>query len=94
MEIFAELRRRFGRGEAACLALAVVNDWAVASDEGRWFRREVETRVGAQRLVGTVELFLQAIRAGLLTVEQADADKATLGARRFKMGFKSFGDLI
>ena len=35
-----------------------------------------------------------AIQAGLLTVEEADADKATLERRRFKMPFGSFADVV
>jgi hypothetical protein len=34
------------------------------------------------------------IRAGLLTVEEADQDKAVLEQHRFKMAFESFRDLV
>jgi predicted nucleic acid-binding protein len=91
--VFAQLARRFGRGESACLAMAEVKGWALATDEGRRFRREAEARLGARRVLGTVELFVAAIRAGRLTVAGADADKATLAGRRFRMPFASFGDI-
>lgn len=92
--LFAGLTVHLGRGEAACLALAVEKGWVVASDEKRRFRREAEARIGKNRLLGTAELFVLAIRAGVLTVEEADADKVLLEARRFKMNFASFRDLV
>lgn len=92
--LYAELTERLGRGEAACLALAVEHGWIVASDEKKRFRREAEKRIGKGRIIGTAGLFVTAIHAGLLTVEEADADKAVLEAQRFRMGFRSFRDLV
>ena len=66
----------------------------LASDEKKRFRHEAEKRIGKQRIVGTSDLFVIAIHAGLMTVEQADSDKAVLEARRFKMGFGSFRELF
>lgn len=88
--LFSELIVHIGRGEAACIALAVKNGWSIASDERRRFRREATAHVGETRILGTPELYVMAIRAGLLTVEQADADKLVLERRRFKMAFGSF----
>ena len=92
--LFADLTTRLGRGEAACLVLAEKNGWAVASDERRRFRREAVHRIGEERLIGTVDLYVRAIRANLLTFEEADADKAILEKKRFKMPFRSFRDKI
>ncbi len=94
LTLFTELILHLGRGESACLALAVTNGWLVASDEKRRFRREAEDRLGKDRIVGTADLFVLAIRAGLVTIEEADADKALLEQQRFTMGFKSFRDLV
>ena len=94
VELFAELSERLGRGESACLAIAVEKGWMVASDEKRRFRREAWARIGPDRLLGTPELLALAIQAGLLTIEEADGDKAILETRRFKMGFASFRDLV
>jgi len=80
--IFTELIDHIGRGEAACIAVAAKRGWNIASDEKRRFRREAETRLGANRILGTVDVFVLAIEAGLLTVEQADADKLVLENRR------------
>jgi predicted nucleic acid-binding protein len=83
-----------GAGEAASLALAVQMGWAVASDEKRAFRREALARLGPGRILTTPGLYVLAIRAGLLSVAEAGADKARLDACKFRMGFSSFGDLI
>lgn len=92
--LFTELIGHIDRGEAACLTLAIERGWCVASDEQRRFRREAERRIGAGRIMGTKDLYLLAIRAGLLTVEQADEDKAVLERHRFKMDFESFRHIV
>jgi predicted nucleic acid-binding protein len=94
LTLFAELVAHLDRGEAACLALAVTRGWMVASDERRRFRREAETRLGAGSILRTQDLFVLAIRESLITIEQADADKAVLEQRRFKMSFASFRELV
>jgi predicted nucleic acid-binding protein len=92
--LFAELRHLMGAGEAASLALAVHRGWAVASDEKRAFRREALARLGPGRILTAPGLYRVAIRAGLLSVADADADKARLEVRKFKMGFSSCGNLV
>ena len=94
IDFFAELITHLGRGEAACLVLAVRHGWTVASDEKRRFRREAVQRIGSDRVIGTADLYVLAIRAGLITIEEADVDKATLEARRFRMPFRSFHEKI
>lgn len=92
--LFAKLTERLGHGEAACLVLAVRNGWMVASDEKGRFRREAVSRIGGERLIGTVDLYIRAIRAGLVTVDEADADKATLEGKFFLMSFGSFREMV
>ena len=92
--LFGELRRLMGAGEAASLALAVSNGWAIASDEKKAFRREALARLGSGRILTTPGLYVLTIRAGMLSVEEADADKVRLEACRFKMEFSSFRDLV
>ena len=92
--LFAELRHLMGAGEAASLALAIHRGWAVASDEKRAFRREALARLGPGRILTTPGLYVVAIRAGLLSVAEADADKARIETWKFIMGFLSFGDPI
>jgi len=90
IELYASLRATLGSGEAACLAMVVTAGWMIASDERRLFRRQVVARLGEDRLMTTVRLYVLAINAGLLSVEQADQDKDELERRRFKTGVASF----
>ena len=92
--VFADLIVHLGRGEAACIAIAAHEGWHIASDEKKRFLREVEARVGAGRIITTVDVFVLAIAAGLLTVDEADADKRTLEGKRFKVPFASFRSLV
>lgn len=93
LEAFADLLRVIDRGEAASLAWAVVEGAAIACDD-RKGRREAIARLGAGNILTTPGLLLVAIREGLLTIDEADAMKATLEARRFAMTFRSFREWI
>jgi predicted nucleic acid-binding protein len=94
LELFVELRRIMGAGEASCLALAKGNGWIVASDEKGAFRREASRLVGTAGIITTVDIYVLSIHAGLLTVAQADAAKAILAANRFALPFGSFEELV
>jgi predicted nucleic acid-binding protein len=91
---YTELRQMVGRGEASCLVLAESRRWLIASDEKRRFRREVLARLGPGRIVTTPGLFVLVIRAGAISVEEADHAKAILDRNRFRMGFKSFREVL
>lgn len=91
---YAELRRTLGRGEAACIVLAARHGWRVASDEKGKFQREMIARLGSGRLVNTAGLFVTGIRAGLISVEVADAAKSILEQHRFRLPFQSFREVI
>ncbi len=90
----AELTTRLGRGEAACLVLAVKHGWLIASDEKGRFRREAVERIGEENLIGTPDLFIRAINSDLITVEEADAAKLELERQRFRMTFRSFRERV
>jgi len=92
--LFAELRRQMGTGEAATLALASQRGWAIASDEKKAFRRQALARLGRGNILTTPGIYVAAIEAGLLSVEEADRDKAKLEAQRFTMSFPSFRELL
>jgi predicted nucleic acid-binding protein len=94
LELFVELSRILGAGESACLALSVKRGWIVASDEKRVFLREAQARLGTGRVLNTPGLYVLWIRAGVLSVTDADAAKAVLEANRFRMAFASFRDVI
>ena len=89
-----ELRRHMDRGEAVALAVASHRGWWIATDEGRKTRRMVIEEVGAQRLLTTPAILLACIRAGVLSVADADAIKLELEKHRFRMAFISFADLL
>ena len=82
-----------GRGEAACLALAVSKGWMVASDERRRLRRELVERIGAARMVDRASLLRHAISIDCVSVAEADGFEAVQETRRFVMPFASFADL-
>lgn len=94
LTVFTELIEHIGRGEAACIAIAAKEGWSIASDEKKRFLREATARVGAGHVLTTVDVFVLAIKTGLLTVEDADADKVTLEGIRFKMSFASFQEIV
>jgi hypothetical protein len=74
--------------------LAQTKNWYIASDEKRVFRREALARLGEGRILTTAGLLVLAIRANLLTVEQADQIKLVLETKRFRMAFGSFRDIV
>lgn len=94
LEKFAAFTSSLGKGESACLAMAEHRGWMIASDEGGAFLRDANEKLGAGRLINTPGLLLMAIRAGVITVEQADQAKAVLERHRFRVKFRSFRDLL
>jgi predicted nucleic acid-binding protein len=94
LSIYTELRGRFGVGESACLSMAQARNWLIATDERRAFRQEVLRRLGAGRLLNTPGIILLAIKAGSLSVEDADEAKRQLENKRFRMKFGSFRELL
>ena len=94
LRAFTELADLMGMGEASCIALAESRGWMVASDEQKRFRRIAEERLGPDRIITTPDIYLAAIDAGVVTVEEADEDKKELEKHRFKMGFESFTEFF
>lgn len=92
--VFAGLSNRLGLGESACLAIAQTRGWHVACDEKRIFLREAKQRLGDARIINTPGVYVSFIRAGLLTVEEADEAKAILEQHRFRIALASFRDLL
>jgi predicted nucleic acid-binding protein len=91
---FAELTQILGAGEAACLAVAENHDWLVACDERRLFLREARRRLGDDRILNTAGLYVLWIRAGIVSVAEADLAKGILESHRFRLAFNSFRDVI
>ncbi len=94
LSLYADLLQILGSGESACLALATCRGWLIACDERRVFLREARNRLLDGRILNTAGLYLLWIRAGMLSVGDADTAKEVLESRRFKFAFRSFGDLV
>jgi len=94
LSLYADLLQILGSGESACLALATCRGWLIACDERGVFLREARNRLGDGRILNTAGLYLLWIRAGTLSVGDADRAKEVLESRRFKFAFRSFGDLV
>lgn len=94
LAIFAEMTQTLGSGESSCLALATCRGWLIACDEKRVFLRQARSLLGEGRILNTPGLYVIWVRSGLLSIEEADAAKATLEANRFKMAFSSFRDVV
>jgi predicted nucleic acid-binding protein len=94
LTFFADLTSRLGLGESACLASAQSRGWFVACDEKRIFLREAKARLGAAKLLNTPGIYVLFIRAGLLTVEEADQAKAILEQHRYRIALLSFREIV
>lgn len=94
VQLFATLTGVMGRGEAACLSLAHTDGHMIASDERKKFRREAERLIGQARIMTTADILVAGIRAGRLTVADADVAKAVLAQNRFQLPFASFADVL
>ncbi len=71
--LYAELRHRMGKGEAACLAMSVHRGWMLASDDrGRAFRRLVRARIGEKNLMDTMTIVNLARKQGTLSAAEAE----------------------
>jgi predicted nucleic acid-binding protein len=90
----AEYVDQFGKGESACLAVAIHRHWVVATDETKDRRLSQEIASKGIKLINTPGILLKAIRQGRLTVQAADLIKAELETNRFKMSFGSFQELV
>jgi predicted nucleic acid-binding protein len=82
---YARLRKRFGDGESAAMAVAFLRGWAVAVDEVKAVRRQVVERLGENRLVTTPTLLVRAVHQSVIDRSTLPAIRATLEANRFRM---------
>lgn len=85
MTLYAELRRFLGDGESACLAVAATRRWVIAADEKGRLRREILERLGEDYLLNTLGAIVEALRAGILTLSEAEEIRRELARRRFVM---------
>ena len=83
--LYAELRAFLGDGESTCLAVAATRRWAIATDEKGRLRREIVERLGEEYLLDTPGTLVAALRAGILTLPEAEAIRQELARHRFTM---------
>ena len=72
LELYADHKRTMGIGQSACLAMAEVHNWCVASDHRDRFLNVAKTRLGAARILNTRTLVLLAFIGNPMTAEIAD----------------------
>jgi predicted nucleic acid-binding protein len=95
--LLADYVERIGKGESACLAVAVHRHWIhwiIATDETKDRRLSREIAASGIKLINTPGILLKAIRSGLLSIQAADSIKGELEVKRFKMSFGSFQELV
>ena len=92
--LYNELRQFLGDGESASLAVAVSRRWVIAADEKGRFRRELFGRLGENYLLDTAGALVTAIKAGVITLGQAEALRAQLRENRFEMDPRPFDELL
>lgn len=92
--LYDDLRRFLGDGESASLAVAVSRRWVIAADEKGRFRRELVARLGENYLLDTAGALVTAIRAGAITLAQAETLRARLRENRFEMDPRPFDELV
>ena len=94
MAVFRTLIRthRLGMGECAALAVAIIRGASIAIDD-RVARAKARQLFSFERFLGTEDIVDSSIRAGVLSVKEADAMKGSWQSDyRFKLPFRSFGD--
>lgn len=82
---YAGLRKRFGDGESAAMAVAFTRGWMIAVDEAGPVRRIVLERLGKDHLVTTPSLLTRAVRRNVIKRDDLPAIRAALAANRFAM---------
>jgi predicted nucleic acid-binding protein len=92
--LYVGFNAALGKGESACLALGKARGWAIATDESKDPKWKKVISDSGFAVINTPGILLAAIRAGALTVVDADEIKARLEQRRFKTKFDSFASLI
>src|SRR5712692_9685125 len=72
LESLAEYVEQFGKGESACLAVAIHRHWVIATDETKDRRLSREIAAKGIKVINTPGILLKAIRQGTLSVQAAD----------------------
>lgn len=98
--LFGRLSRtsRLGSGECSAIAVALNRNHSLAMDDGRAIRhalREASITGFSISILRTQDVIIDLIRAGTLSIEQADQIKLVWEAHhRFRIAVRSFADLL
>lgn len=87
------LMRRLDAGEASCIAVAISTGWFIGTDDSLAIKI-ASAEMGSGKILTTPGLIEQAIRKGLISVDEADNVKERLEEHRFRMSFESFHDIV
>lgn len=86
--------QRFGKGECACIAVALHRGYAVAMDDRRAIHHALRA-CDRLEILTTLDLMLTLIQENLLTLEEADAIKNEWAScHRFQLKIASFRELL
>lgn len=95
LALYAQFRETLGRGESACLALAVIRNWLLATDDNEAaFRRRASERLGTERMLNTASIIVRAIQESVVALAEANAMIPVLAEHRFRLPFDSFEHLL
>jgi predicted nucleic acid-binding protein len=95
LQAYADLQSlNIGDGERGAVAAAFARGYVIAINDYRAVKKLPETYKLLHR-EDTTSIMVSLIRAGVLTVDEADAIKADWEAsHRFRLKFPTFGDLV
>lgn len=90
---YIRLRRKFGLGESACLAIAKNSSCTVATDDMRVARKYCEDNNIS--LIGTLGILYKAYENGLISADDGQAILSDMiNIRKYKSPTASFSDVI
>jgi len=95
LQAYANLQSvKIGDGERGAIAAAFARGYAIAIDDYRALKR-LPVTFKSLHLEDTASIMVSLIRAGVLTVAEADVIKVDWEANhRFRLTFPTFGDLV
>jgi predicted nucleic acid-binding protein len=91
LRLFNQLPTALHRGEASCLAVAAQRGWAFLSDDAR--ARQAARELGVS-LSGTLGVLVQAIRANLLSLDEANRLLGQMIQAGYRSPYDNLADLI
>jgi predicted nucleic acid-binding protein len=78
MQMFFEMRKYIGPGEASCIVLAKENNWIVGSDDKRKVPRIISEHLGKETLITTKQILQMAIDQKVIDDTEAEGFQVEL----------------